>query len=174
MVNSIPQIEFDKDSLVLYREWAKYLSLFSVTQLVVILAYRLKCICLHKVKFNFCDCLWSTQAFSKCSDQIKSIYREIFKWNWEEKTNLWINVRSELKPNGITAWCSQGGTPISFRCHVYPYYSFRRNAANICHIYNYSESNKEAWLRFRLKNKAFAGSALWRVSQVVLLFGIVN
>lgn len=28
--------------------------------------------------------------------------------------------------------------------------------------------------RIRLKNKAFAGSALWRISQVVLLFGVVN
>lgn len=138
MVNSIPQIEFHKDSLLLYREWAKGLSLFSV-------AMRLKCICFHKVKFNFSDCLWSTQpivSFWKSSNQIKSLYREIFKWNWDEKTNLWINVRSELKPNGITAWCSQGGTPSSFRCHLYPYYNFRRNAANVCDIYNYSESNQ--------------------------------
>ena len=28
--------------------------------------------------------------------------------------------------------------------------------------------------RIKLKNTAFAGSALWRISQVVLLFGIVN
>ena len=40
---------------------------------------------------------------------------------------------------------------------LYPYHNFRRRAANVCYIYNYSESNIRGLVAFQVEEQSVRG-----------------